>query len=483
MTRGALFMLEDILCRLEEGSCEGKEQESLEAFNILMQLIREKSKQNIVKYNQDRFFKYSFPIELLYQIYERILKSSNENHLDILITKAANKYLDIKYYTWILLKRFINNPGSNNSNSMTTVTHARLFNIAIKIKFPLEDCQDRLTEHPEIDHEKTLENDAIGNQKETVDNNNDNIADSHRERNQEIKIIEWKNEKYHKEAFSEFWISFLKHLPSNLHHPVLAILDTHIFPYFTRASLLSDFLIQSFQSTNKTTAILAQSGLFHLVHRCKLNYDQIYPRLYQLLDIDCFYLSPRFKKKFFNLLNLFMTLTMVPAYLVAAFVKKIMRLALQAPPSGCLWAMGFAYNMIKGEWGKNGREQEWKSTTMRGMKESDHGSILRILIDNESKKNIKSFKNDPFDIEERDYNKCKAMESSLWEIEALIKHTCPKVSKMATIFKDKLTKQPFKLNLFFNTENDYLDMIKEELKHRWSKRPPLALDISKNVFK
>jgi hypothetical protein len=37
----------------------------------------------------------------------------------------------------------------------------------------------------------------------------------------------------------------------------------------------------------------------------------------------------------------------LPAYLIAAFVKRMARMALHAPPSGALFVIAFVYNMLK----------------------------------------------------------------------------------------------------------------------------------------
>ena len=53
---------------------------------------------------------------------------------------------------------------------------------------------------------------------------------------------------------------------------------------------------------------------------------------------------------------------------------------------------------------------------------------LRFLINSPDPKEVDS---DPFDNTTDDMDKCRAMETSLWEIETLRKHFIPEVSKMA----------------------------------------------------
>jgi hypothetical protein len=62
-------------------------------------------------------------------------------------------------------------------------------------------------------------------------------------------------------------------------------------------------------------------------------------------DLDPGLLEPgifhaRHRRQFFELLDVFLRSTHLPAYLVAAFVKRMARLALTAPPHGAMLAIG-----------------------------------------------------------------------------------------------------------------------------------------------
>ena len=48
---------------------------------------------------------------------------------------------------------------------------------------------------------------------------------------------------------------------------------------------------------------------------------------------------------------------------------------------------------------------------------------------------------DPYDMAEPDPAKARALDSSLWELEALRRHCVPDVSKMAQFFDDAITRQ------------------------------------------
>jgi U3 small nucleolar RNA-associated protein 19 len=146
----------------------------------------------------------------------------------------------------------------------------------------------------------------------------------------------------------------------------------------------------------------------------------------------------------------------MPAYLVAAFVKRIARLSLNASPSVITWVIPFVYNMFKAH------------------------SAIRVLI----QRNINGTdakKNDPFNMSELDPSKCKAIESSIWEIYALNRHYWTGAVKQSKIFTERLTKPVFKLDDFLNGPT-YSNLIEEELGHKWTKVPPLNIKISESIF-
>lgn len=76
----------------------------------------------------------------------------------------------------------------------------------------------------------------------------------------------------------------------------------------------------------------ALAGIFVLVQHHGLEYPQFYDRLYSLLDAQAFH--TRYRKRFFDLMDVFLKSPLLPAYIGAAFAKRFARLAISAPPSG-----------------------------------------------------------------------------------------------------------------------------------------------------
>jgi U3 small nucleolar RNA-associated protein 19 len=124
------------------------------------------------------------------------------------------------------------------------------------------------------------------------------------------------------------------------------------------------------------------------------------------------------RTQFFGLLDVFMSSPLVPAYTVGAVVKRLARHALHAPPGGALLAIAFIHNLIR-----------------------RHPSLM-VLLHNPNPRGSGSAEDkaegvscerhrgmqDPYDERETDPAKCRALESSLWEVEALRNHHCPHVS-------------------------------------------------------
>lgn len=96
-------------------------------------------------------------------------------------------------------------------------------------------------------------------------------------------------------------------------------------------------------------------------------------------------------------------------YLVAAFAKKLARLTLTAPPAGCMVSVRFIYNLLK-----------------------RHPSC-KVLIHRDWDDTAPAIRTDPYDPSEPDPANCRAMDSSLWEIQALLHHYYPDVAKLPSV--------------------------------------------------
>ncbi|XP_045700390.1 nucleolar complex protein 4 homolog isoform X3 [Phyllostomus hastatus] len=195
--------------------------------------------------------------------------------------------------------------------------------------------------------------------------------------------------KEHRRAFQAMWLGFLKHkLPLSLYKKVLVIVHDAILPHLAQPSLLIDFLTRAYD-VGGAISLLALNGLFILIHKHNL-----------------------YRARFFHLADLFLSSSHLPAYLVAAFAKRLARLALTAPPEALLLVLPFVCNLLR------------------------RHPACRVLVHRPRGPELDA---DPYDPDEEDPAKSRALESSLWELQALQRHYHPEVSKAAGVINQVLS--------------------------------------------
>uniref|UniRef100_F6YAP3 Nucleolar complex associated 4 homolog n=1 Tax=Equus caballus TaxID=9796 RepID=F6YAP3_HORSE len=164
------------------------------------------------------------------------------------------------------------------------------------------------------------------------------------------------------------------------------------------------------QTQGGAISLLALNGLFILIHKHNLEYPDFYRKLYGLLDPSVFHV--KYRARFFHLADLFLSSSHLPAYLVAAFAKRLSRLALTAPPEALLMVLPFICNLLR------------------------RHPACRVLVHRPGGPELDA---DPYDPGEEDPAKSRALESSLWELQALQRHYHPEVSKAASVINQVLS--------------------------------------------
>lgn len=387
-------------------------------FNSVMQLIR-LSAAGVTD-------EYSFPVDFLRNLIEVII-SKNEKETDLfdLLDEAINSYRDIRYYT-LRVAGQISNSIQEHKFENSYIAYQGIFKIISEI---------------------VMETDS------EIEAGEADVSPFFVEAQLPAALSICKG---HLQEFSSCWLSFLQGVSSiepKLHRSFLIIVNDRIIPYMAKPNLLADYLTDSFNAGG-LVSLLALNGLFTLMHRHNLDYPSFFRKLYSILDNNIFHC--RYRKKFFKLFSLFMTSTHMPAYLVAAFVKRVARLSLDSSPAVINWVIPFVYNMFKAH------------------------PAIRVLIHRQSS-GEESKNSDPFIMEESDPAKCKAIDSSIWEIHALSRHYWTGAIKQSRIFTERLTKPPFNLEHYLDGPT-YNSLITEELSHNWSKVPPLNISISTQLF-
>lgn len=216
------------------------------------------------------------------------------------------------------------------------------------------------------------------------------------------KNMSWQSANRHRSALQQCTLAILKvpNIPSRTMKQLLLHLPTNILPLVPSPLRFADFCTRAYDMGG-VTAILALHSLYILMTQHGLEYPNFYSSLYNLMDSKIFY--AKYRTRFFKLLVKCLSGSqMLPAYLVASFCKRLCRCAICAPPSGALFVLALVSNLLR-----------------------KHGECACLIHRKANELD------DPFDPHEKDPAKTRAIESSLWELNALEKHYHPAVSSMA----------------------------------------------------
>lgn len=133
-----------------------------------------------------------------------------------------------------------------------------------------------------------------------------------------------------------------------------------------------------------------------------LEYENFYTQLYRLVSSKAMY--AKYRARFYDLLSKCLTLNaMLPAHLIAAFIKRLCRCALSGPPSSALFVLALVSNLLKKHPECNSLVQRKEGTEM----------------------------DDCFDAEQDDPVECRALQSSLWELTVFERHYHPVIATLA----------------------------------------------------
>ena len=145
-------------------------------------------------------------------------------------------------------------------------------------------------------------------------------------------------------VYEEAWLSYLRlKLTPVLRKKILVDIDTKVMPYLSDPKELIDFLTDSYDAGG-VTSLLALNGLFVLINQHNLDYPAFYEKLYKIIDPSIFHM--KYKSRFFHYIDLFLTSTHLPAYLVAAFIKKFSRMLLFTPTPDLMMMLTLIRNLL-----------------------------------------------------------------------------------------------------------------------------------------
>jgi U3 small nucleolar RNA-associated protein 19 len=198
-------------------------------------------------------------------------------------------------------------------------------------------------------------------------------------------------------------------------------------------------------------AMLAMNGLFVLMTTYNLDYPNFYERLYALLDANV--LHARYRARFFRLLDTFLRSPLLPAALIAAFIKRLARLSLTAPPAGAILVIPFVYNLFK-----------------------RHPGTMLML-----QRQPEDMETDLYNPSEAKPIASRAIDSSVWELAALQHHYLAAISTLAKVFTEQFTKPEFNLEDFL--DHGYGTLFDTEAQRKIRNAPALsvALDLGQSI--
>ena len=168
-----------------------------------------------------------------------------------------------------------------------------------------------------------------------------------------------------------------------------------------------------------------------------LEYKNFYAQLYKLVSTRVMY--AKYRARFYSLMTKCLVLNaMLPAHLVAAFVKRLCRCALTSPPSSALFVLALVSNLLK------------KHPECNCLIQRKEGAEME----------------DSFVADEDNPVKCRALQSSLWELVVLEKHYYPAVATLAkSIGRVEEDKAPL-YNVEEFTNHTYASLFDQEKKKK-----------------
>lgn len=256
--------------------------------------------------------------------------------------------------------------------------------------------------------------------------------------------------------FGKAWVCLLSFPLSVASHTlVLRHLPAQVIPAMTHPLRLADYLTRCYE-LGGALAVLALESLFVLIAQHNLDYPRFFVSLYRLCSTDM--LAARHKARFLRLLSLALKSTNIPAYTAAAFIKRLMHLALHAPTPAARYCLAQVFRLMQAH-----------PQCLALVHRSEEGAVAEVFNASE---------------EER-LEDARALQSSLWEAEALLAHHCHQVRDLAARFKETLASaSDVRKVATFDAPEDHLgdayaDLIAEELAARKNGAlafaPPAAL--------
>ncbi|XP_067635334.1 nucleolar complex protein 4 homolog A [Eurosta solidaginis] len=359
-----------------------------------------------------------FPKQRLRNILQKLLLSTKSQSALLHRFKEYAEYLDFVFYSWKLMYQLVSR--ITFANEMFACNYLELIN-ALPVTNDLHEERKLLCEAQSI-----VEEDST--QRECFD-----YAQT-------------------RKCINKVWLCLMQWtdgISEPVHRQMLIILLERVLPHLEKPILLTDFLMDSLDCGGPVS-LLALQGIFTLIQKHNITYPNIYEKLYSMFEPEIFH--TKFKARLFYLADIFLSSTHLPENLVAAFVKRLARLSLIAPPQDAIIILHFIGNLI-----------------LR------HSGLKRLIC---AQAPIEVSR-DPFIMEEREPTKSNALESSLWEVVSLQKHAIPAVASAARFISQPLPATEWDLSSVLEVKED--DIFDQEISKK-SKQYALAFERPQSLY-
>jgi U3 small nucleolar RNA-associated protein 19 len=240
----------------------------------------------------------------------------------------------------------------------------------------------------------------------------------------------------HRRALSKAWHAVLRlSLPEHCLKTALLLLPKDVLPKVSRPLLFADFFMSAYQHSG-VVPVLALDGLFLLMTQHRLEYPDFYKQLYRILKPQLFFV--KYRTRFFRLLDKCLRNDLLPAHVVAAFVKRLCRCIMTAPPPAALFVLALSSNLIR-----------------------RYPGVACLVHRTENAEFV-----DQFDPNTDDPEQANALSSSLWEVQVLEGHYLQQVATLAKSVgrTDELSAPLYNLEDFLG--HTYSTLIEGERKPR-----------------
>ncbi|KAI9181081.1 hypothetical protein LWI28_011249 [Acer negundo] len=400
-------------------------------------------------------------------IYHKLLQTivysveSVDSVTDLLVSKYF-KYIDVRYFTYISLEKLATtldvkdisddktmSANGNDESNPTASIELRIH----KIHHIISNITSQEGNNEKSEHEMWSGSGFSSKEGFEVLKTEDKKLKSGKNNNNVLSADTIVRKM--KLKFTKAWIAFLRlPLPIDLYKEVLVIMHQAVIPFLSNPLMLCDFLTRSYD-IGGVVSVMALSSLFILMTQHGL------------------------EAKFLQLLDSCLKSPLLPAYLAAAFAKKLSRLSLLVPPSGALVIIALIHNLLRRHPSINClvHREDGYGTEEDGSKAEKE--IVDTTVESEETVTNKSSRKpgiDHFNNEEINPVKSNAMtESSLWEIDTLRRHYCPPVSRFVLSLENDLTirAKTTEINVKDFSSGSYATIFGEEIRRR-VKQVPLA---------